>query len=213
MSSKIIKGWNDEARMPVLARFGEKLKAQGAPLKERISTALYRLKIQKNKLETLTARIQSQDQRLFKKCVDSQLSRDRARAVMYANECAELRKMVRTALSCQLALDKVILRLETVKQFGDIAAMMTPVASVIRSIKDQISGLMPEVSFELNDICRSLDEIAVEFGEAVGVEEPTVAEGEEAEKIIREAAAVAEQTLKERFPELPQPARLMEESQ
>ena len=118
--------------------------------------------------------------------------------------------MVKTSLGCQLALDKVILRLETVKQFGDIALMMGPVSSVIQSIKDQISGLMPEVSFELNDICMNLDEIANEFGEAVDAQDISMPENEEAQKIISEANAVADQTLKERFPELPQTTRLQE---
>jgi len=210
LSSRIIKGWEGTNNERLLSKFGEKLKTQGSPIKEKVASSLFRLKTQRNKLETLTSRIRKHDQKLFDKCVNSQLSKDKARAALYANECAELRKMVRTALGCQLALDKVILRLETVKQFGDIASIMAPVTTVIRSIKDQVSGLMPEVSFELNDICMSLDEVALEFGEAVGVEDATAPESEDAQKIISEATAVAEQTVKDRFPDLPQTATLEE---
>jgi division protein CdvB (Snf7/Vps24/ESCRT-III family) len=99
----------------------------------------------------------------------------------------------------------VSLRLETVEEFGDIAVMMSPIAKVVHSIKSQISGLVPEVGFELSEISETLNDIVVETGEAAGQtcdpETPNV----EAQRILNEAGAISEQRMKEKFPDLPAP--------
>jgi len=50
---------------------------------------------------------------------------------MYANEIAEIRKIAKVTLRSELALEQVVLRLETIQEFGDVAAMMGPVAGVV----------------------------------------------------------------------------------
>jgi division protein CdvB (Snf7/Vps24/ESCRT-III family) len=122
---------------------------------------------------------------------------------MYANECAEVRKMAKVTLQCQLALEQVSLRLETIEEFGDIARMMAPVASVVHSIKNQISGVIPEVGFELSEIGEVLNGVVVEAGEATGSAYDMEASSAEAQRILGEANAIAEQHMKEKFPDLP----------
>ena len=150
----------------------------------------------------MAAKLQQRDQEMFQRCIGAQISKDFARATMYANECAEIRKMAKVVLSSQLALERVLVRLETIQEFGEVAALMKPVSEVVHSIKGQISGIMPEVSFELSQIGEVLDEIVMEAGEAGGSEQ-SMAPSPEAEVILKEAAAIAEQRMKERFPELP----------
>jgi division protein CdvB (Snf7/Vps24/ESCRT-III family) len=148
--------------------------------------------------------MQQHDRDIFAKCVNSQVAHDTARAAMYANECAEVRKMAKVTLQCQLALEQVSLRLETIEEFGDVARMMAPVASVVHSIKNQISGVIPEVGFELSEIGEVLNGFVLEAGEATGSAGYDMeASGTEAQRIMSEANAIAEQHMKERFPDLP----------
>jgi division protein CdvB (Snf7/Vps24/ESCRT-III family) len=123
--------------------------------------------------------------------------------MMYANECAEVRKMAKVTLQCQMALEQVYLRLETIKEFGDVAKMMAPVASVVHSIKNQISGVMPEVGFELGQIGEVLSGVVDEAGEVTGSGYETNASGEEAQRILGEANTIADQHMKDKFPDLP----------
>ena len=201
MPYKIIKEWDEGQKGPLLTRIGERLVRQ-APVKEKIALSIHRLKIQSNRLESSAIRMMQRDKEFFARCVQAQMQKDLPRATMYANECAEIRKMAKVVLSSQLALEKVLVRLETVQEFGDIAALMRPVSEVIDSIKGQIAGVMPEVSFELSRIGEVLDEVVMEVGEASGFEQG-VAVSSEAEAILKEAGAVAEQRMKEKFPELP----------
>jgi division protein CdvB (Snf7/Vps24/ESCRT-III family) len=172
-------------------------------MKEQVSSALYRLKTQQNKLESATVRMQQHDKEIFNKCVSSQLAHDTARAAMYANECAEVRKMAKVTLQCQMALEQVSLRLETIEEFGDVARMMLPVANVVHSIKNQISGVMPEVGFELGQIGEVLSSVVDNAGEVTGSSYDTATPSEEANRILGEASTIADQHIKDKFPELP----------
>src|SRR5208337_3053697 len=56
------------------------------------------------------------------------------------------------------------LRLETVHEFGEIAYTMRPVANVVRTLKSQLEGVLPEVSMELSSVNETLEGLAVEVG-------------------------------------------------
>lgn len=202
MNHGFLKDWERESNEPVISRVSSKFHHK-PPVKEQLSSALYRLRVQQNKLESAAMRMQQHDKDIFSKCVNSQMSHDTARAAMYANECAEVRKMAKVTLQCQLALEQVSLRLETIEEFGDVARMMAPVASVVHSIKNQISGVIPEVGFELSQIGDVLNNFVMEAGEATGATYDTETSSAEALRIMSEANAIADQHMKDRFPDLP----------
>jgi len=202
MNQGFLKDWDRDQKEPVFSRVGDHFHHKPA-VKEQITSALYRLNVQKNKLETAASRMQQHDKEIFAKCINSQMAQDNARAMMYANECAEVRKMAKVTVQCQMALEQVYLRLETIEEFGDVAKMMAPVASVVHSIKSQISGVMPEVGFELGQIGEVLSGVVDEAGEVTGSNYDVNASGEEAQRILGEANTIAEQHMKNIFPDLP----------
>ena len=176
------------------------------PLKERINQTVFRLKIVQRKLEDAHLRTEHKYRRLFDKCVQAQTAKDRATATMYANESAQVRTIGKTLISAQLALEQVVLRLDTVKDFGDVAAEIMPATETIRALKGRLQGIFPEVSMQLGSINQSLDSLVLEAGEATGTSWSSIASGEEAEKILLEATTIAEQKIRESFPELPTPS-------
>ena len=62
--------------------------------------------------------MQRYDQKLFDRCVSSQMTKDFTRAKIYANECAKIRKVAALALKSQLALEVISMRLEIIHEFG-----------------------------------------------------------------------------------------------
>jgi len=140
---------------------------------------------------------------LFNKCVKAQETKDTATAIMYANECGQVKKMVQTLVTSQLAIEQVVLRLDTVKDFGDVAAEIIPAAAVVRSIKGRLAGVIPEVSMQLGMIGQTLDSLVLEVGEATGASWTAMSTGEDAEKILMEASTIAEQRVRDGFPDLP----------
>lgn len=194
--------FNDWDREPLSARITSKMH-RGVPPKERVDEAIFRLRVQENRLEGAASRMQQHDKEMFNKCVRAQMDKDNARASMYANECAQVRKMAKVTLQCQLALEQAALRLETVREFGNIASMMAPVATVVRSVQGQITGVIPEVGFELSEIGEMLNSFVYELGDTGGSNLEVQTSNEEAQRILTEASTLAEHRMQQRFPDLP----------
>src|SRR5215831_2696783 len=189
--------------MRVFKKLDEKV--HPIPLKERVDRALYRLATQKDKLEHMSSRLQQRDKEMFQRCIGAQLSKDSAHAALYANECAEIRKMAHITLSSELALERVVLRLQTIEEFGDIMAQISPVIGVVRETRGRIAGVIPEVASELGEVNSMLSDMSLETGEVQDQEPDLAASSAEARKVLEESSAIASQQMKERFPELPVP--------
>ena len=173
------------------------------PIRQKISSCLFKLKMQQRKLERTSYHLQQRDQALYGKCVLATQSKNTQLASMYANECAELRKMAKVVLHSEMALETVTLRLQTIREFGEIAYTMKPVAHVVGVLKSQLEGVLPEVSMQLAEVNESLEGMAIEVGETAETSFDSTASSEAAQQILQEANTVAEQKMKERFPELP----------
>jgi division protein CdvB (Snf7/Vps24/ESCRT-III family) len=179
-------------------------KLHPVPLKERIAQASLRLQAQFDKLEQMYTKLQQRDRDLFQRCVGAQVSKDIDHSRIYANECAEIRKIAKVVLGSQLALEKVILRLETVKDFGDIMVQMAPVMSIVKDTKSKIAGIVPQVATELEEVNDTLADLANEAtAETTITNLPIEATDEEAKKVLEETGLVAEQRLRDHFPDLP----------
>ncbi|MEM3571164.1 MAG: Snf7 family protein [Candidatus Bathyarchaeia archaeon] len=173
------------------------------PLRKRIVDSLIKLKMQLRRLEITSNQLEQRDKRLYGKCIEAYQAKNFQLAQIYANECAEIRKIVKITLLSQLALERVVLRLETLVEFGDLAHTMMPLVNVVGKVKNQLEDIMPSVSLKLSEVNENLEGIMLEIGEVSESHFDTQASSEEAQKILNEASMIAEQRMKERFPELP----------
>lgn len=203
MSKNFGSDWAKEKKVPMMSKISDTM--HPSPLRERITQTIYSLNMVLHKLESSHQRIEQKHNTLFSKCVKAQEAKNAQTAVMYANECAQVKKIAQTLVTSQLALEQVVLRLETVQDFGDIAAEVMPAVAVVRTIRDRLSGVVPEVSHGLSTITQSLDSLVLEAGEATGQSWNANVSGEDAEKVLSEASMIAEQKVREGFPELPTP--------
>ena len=201
MADRFSSDWARENKISTSKKITETL--HPTPLKDKITTTVYKLNMVQRKLNDSHLRMEQKYKTLFNKCVRAQEAKDQTTAVMYANECGQVKKIVQTLVSSELALEQVVLRMETVKDFGDVAAEILPAAAIVRTVKGRLAGVVPEVSMQLGMIGQSLDSLVLEVGEATGQSWSTIASGEEAEKILSEASTIAEQKVREGFPDLP----------
>ncbi len=173
------------------------------PLKNRMNHATKRLQIQIQKLDQTTERFNQKDQTLFKKIVTAYQEHDTAHANIYANELAEIRKMERLIMNSKLALDQIILRLQTCTELGDIVTTLGPAITVLRSVSKGLVGVIPDAENELGDISNMLSGLMFDCGASSGMSLNFNNVNEDASKILAEAAAVAEQKISANLPELP----------
>lgn len=173
------------------------------PMKKKITWTLHKLSVQLKQLERKSNQLQSRDKELYNKCVSSLGAKKNEMATMYANESAEIRKMIMMTLRSQLALEQVKLRLEGIKDFGEHAYLMSSVVGVVDGIKSQLVNILPEMSNELSDMGETLQTMIDEIGDTTQQSFDTSTPTEEGNRILEEATTVAEQKMKETLPEIP----------
>ncbi|MCS7098253.1 MAG: Snf7 family protein [Candidatus Methanomethyliaceae archaeon] len=193
--SKFVKNWEAPK---------EKTPPPSGPLKPHIENAIKLIQTQTQKLDFANARLAEKDKMLFSKIVDAFTKHDRQKAVIYANELAEIRKIEKKLLQIKLALETIALRLTTVRDYGDFLHIITPAMSIVKSIQPGVLRIVPEAEKEFMNLSNSLYNIITEAGAASGLSVSFETANEDAMKILNEAAAVAEQKIKERLPELPE---------
>jgi len=131
LSNRFVSDWVRNNDVPLSRRITDKINPE--PLREKVNKTVYRLNLVQRKLEDSRLRMEQKHKALFNKCVAAQQAKDSAVAIMYANECSQVRKMAQTVVTSQLAIEQVTLRLETVKDFGDIAIEVMPAAKLIHT--------------------------------------------------------------------------------
>lgn len=180
--------------------------------KDRLLQITTQLKVQAEKLNRTNQRLTSRGRNLFEQCVQATQEKDSQRAAMYANEIAQLRRMSRVLLRSQLSLEQVVLRLETVKEFGDVMTALGPAISIVQQIQGELTGVVPEVASGLARVDEMLDSLLIEAGGISGEVSSVSVQDEEAKKIMQEASEIAAQRMRAAFPELPEPYRHLEEA-
>jgi division protein CdvB (Snf7/Vps24/ESCRT-III family) len=200
MSERFAKKW--ESKKQEGRTYGDALR-EATPLKPRLDSAVRKLDMQISKLDQANDRFTQKDKALFAKLVDAYTKHDQARANMYANELAEVRKMAKLTMNARLALDQVSLRIKTVTEFGDIVTTLGPAIGVLRSVSGGMCGVLPEAENELGSIGDMLSGLMMEAGSGSGMSLNFNAVNDDAAKILSEAATVAEQRVNANFPDLP----------
>jgi division protein CdvB (Snf7/Vps24/ESCRT-III family) len=125
------------------------------------------------------------------------------RANVFANELAEVRKMEKMIMHARLALEQIVLRLKTVSELGDVVSTLAPAVGVLRTVRTGMASIFPEAERELGQIGNLLNGIIIDAGQSTGLTINFENANEDAQKILTEAASVAEQRIKEKFPDLP----------
>jgi division protein CdvB (Snf7/Vps24/ESCRT-III family) len=203
LSERFSKKWETKRDdTPFGNRLKEAVKPPG-PLKPRLDFAVRRIELQIQKLDQATDRFSQRDKTIFARIVDAYTKHDSSRANVFANELAEIRKMERLIINARLALEQIVLRLRTVSELGDVVSTLGPAVGVLRSVRAGLVSVFPEAESELGEIGNMLSGIMMEAGSGTGMTLNFDNVNEDAGKILNEAATVAEQRIKDKFPELP----------
>lgn len=200
--SNFTKKWERGQNQTIGEKVKEVVKPAG-PLKPRLEYAVRQIQVQISKLDTTTNKLKERDDAIFNKVVTAIQKHDSQHASIYANELSEIRKMSKTITYAKVALEQITLRLGTIQELGDIVLTLSPAMSVIKNVKAGLVGVVPAAENEIGEIGGLLSNILVDAGQMGGYSLNFEAANEDAEMILSEASTVAEQRMKDKFPELP----------
>lgn len=144
------------------------------------------------------------DKVLFQTCVNALKNQNRDKATIWANEIAEVKKLIKFLYHVELAIERVILRLETIRELSDIVIDLKPALRTLQKVSKELFEVLPDVSSELsrvNDvISETLYSTRITADESLIPINKTTPGGE---KILKEVSSFLEQKVAEKLPEPP----------
>ncbi len=174
------------------------------PLEEMIPQAIRKLKIEHVKLERVVVRLRERNRVLFEKCTIAVESENRERAIILANELAEIRKLLGIVTQTQIVIERVIIRLETVKELRSFVIDLKPVLKVLRSVTKDLDMTMPEVAYELDKVSETInDTLATTRMSSPQPVLPLNMKMPGSEEILEEASTLLKENLETRLPAPP----------
>lgn len=101
---------------------------------------------------------------LFEQVVKAIESRDDNRASVYAVELSEVKKVLRVVTASELALTQIVVRLESIRDVGDVFTKMNEAFKVMRDISKSVSGVVPALEDTTNEVNTTLSETLMDLG-------------------------------------------------
>ena len=176
------------------------------PIGEVIHETNKRLKLQQLRLEQATMRLHERDRTLFNACVSQIRMKHQERAGIVANELSEVRKVLNMVTQCHLALERIILRLETIQEVSQIMADLRPALRSLRELTETMVSVMPDVAAELQRVNESISEtLAVTKMTSAEDVAPLTHRTEAGEEILKEVSATLEKRVRDELPLPPMP--------
>jgi len=175
------------------------------PVKELAAKSIITLKTQQNKLDQASYRLKERDKVLFETCMGSLKKNNKERAAVCANELAEVRKLLKFLYNVQLAIERVVLRLETISELSEIVVDLRPALKLLQGVSQDLFQVLPDVSAELNTVNSTISETlyATKCQTDADAVIPVGHKTEGGEEILKEVSSFLQQKIADTLPEPP----------
>ncbi len=194
--------WSKSPSPGLGEKITDAIKPKGA-LKPRVEMAVKRLQAQISKLDNMLTKLKERDEKLFQRIVTATQQHDTHTTKVLSGELVEVRKVSRILGNARMALEQIELRLTTFHDLGDTVVTIMPTIGLMKNLKSSLVKFMPEADQEVTRMTEMLGGLMTESfsgDTSFGIEPTTNAESD---KILQEAAAVAESAVNEKFPSMP----------
>ena len=133
-------------------------------LKEKISLAIRQVEIQRKELEQLRFRLEERRRAMFESSVRAIERDDEMRARVLSGEHVELQKIARVVNAAEIALLQITVRMETIRDVGDVMFVLNNAFRTVKKIGKQIAEVAPNLEQSAAEINESLSGILSELG-------------------------------------------------
>ena len=194
--------WTKQHQPRIGDKINEALRPKG-PLKPKVQNGIKRLQTQITKLDSMITKLNERDSKLFQRIVETTQSHDVSTSRVLSKELSEVRKVAKILGNARIALEQIELRLTTYHDLGDTVVTIMPTLGLMKNLKTSLAKFMPGADQEINQMAEMLGGFMTDSFSSegsFGIDETTTAESE---KILQEAAAVAESSTGQMFPSVP----------
>ena len=195
--------WSKPQKPGISERLNSVLRPKGA-LKPRVETGIKKLQVQISKLDNMLSSLNARDEKIFHRIVTATQQHDTHTANTLSKELAEVRKVRRVLGNARMAIEQIELRLTTFHDLGDTVVTVMPTIGLMKNMKSSLAKFMPGADQELNNMAEMLGGLMTEtFHSTDASFGGDTVMNSDAEKILQEASAVAEQQSGDKFPSIP----------
>jgi division protein CdvB (Snf7/Vps24/ESCRT-III family) len=146
---------------PILGVFSSSDNDRG--LKEKINSSLRQIDVQRKELEQLKFRLEERRKVMFDATVRAIERNDETRARVLEGEHAEIQKIIRVVIASELALLHISVRLETIRDVGDIMSVLSNAFKSVKKIGKSVSEFAPNIEMAASEINGSFSDILTEL--------------------------------------------------
>ena len=154
-------------------------------------------------MDTMLEKLRGKEKTYLNQVIASVQKHDVQQGKMLSNELAQIRKTAKTISQLKITLEQIQMRLESTLDIGDVMVSIGPAMGALTRVKSGLSSVMPEVDTELGEINGVFRDIMMNAGSMSNNSFTFDASGEDVDRILVEAGAVAESRVNASFPDIP----------
>lgn len=176
----------------------------GGPLKPRLDAVRKKIEVLIDRLEELHGINRPRDNEILRKLMVSINENNTQHCTLLSSELARARQLSRALLLTSLALEKLISKLSSASDFGDLVIILTPSMAVVKNLRSSITPYLPEMEGDLGVISELLSGILVDAGQVGGFTINFETANEEAVGFIGEVSRLVDEKMEEEFSKVPE---------
>jgi division protein CdvB (Snf7/Vps24/ESCRT-III family) len=183
---------------------GTPLPKPGGPLKPRLDAIQKKIQVQISRLEEIYDLLKLKDRDIFDKLTLSMKQNNAQHSALILSELTKTRQVSRVVILSCIGLEKLIAKLSSVSDFGDLVAILSPAMAVVKNLRSSLTPHLPEMEEKLGIISELLSGILVDAGQVGGYTINFELANGAAVRLIAEARLGADLKIKEELPDIPE---------
>jgi division protein CdvB (Snf7/Vps24/ESCRT-III family) len=176
----------------------------GGPLKPRLDAVAKKIQVQIDRLEELHNIYGLKDREIFSKLMVSIKQNNAQHCTLLSSELTRARQLSRVLLLSCVALERVLSKLSSASDFGNVVIVLSPAMAVLKNLRSSISPYVPEIEGELGVISELLSGILVDAGQVGGFTINFETANEEAARFIGEVSQIVDHKMNQEFSKMPE---------
>jgi division protein CdvB (Snf7/Vps24/ESCRT-III family) len=173
------------------------------PLKPRVDAVMDQVNSQVSKLDTILNEIKTKDYETFRSMLSSVKDNNTLNSRISLSNLAQIRNLIKIVSLSKVVFENLNIKLSTVSSIIDLVSILSPGIALVKNVRSSLISYIPESRYEIGSISDLIGGILVDAGQIGSYIINFETANEKASYLINEASLIAEQKIKEEFPDLP----------
>ena len=173
------------------------------PLKPRVTAVMDQINSQVSKFDIILNEIKTKDYETFRSMLSSVKDNNTLNSRISLSNLAQIRKLIKIVSLSKVVFENLNVKLSTVSSIIDLVSTLSPGIALVKNVRSSLISYMPESKYEIGSISDLIGGILVDAGQIGSYIINFEIANEKASYLIKEASVIAEQKIKEEFPDLP----------